>query len=380
MIIKQISLSGFERLYDGYKRSEIEHRKAYGGNIFSFLEHCMIGIELDTITTMELYYLKKFASSIKVIGYEYRNFTSKDEEFDMNQKIDCLMSLHDEMINDDDINKNKSEVDNILPIGCKSYHIIAIFKGASIPSVTGSFIENIFKENDKCFEEYPEETDMVGRIAEAFYNNFYSYIARKSTDLDLVTEYMTNTKFYQYADDTVNLAHVNTPMGELVFFGNDSGTLNRQISHIKSVEKTSPFFVKEMTYLTFVLNTTFSTFMKLYLNSDFVIDNEDLKIVFTSDDIQISESMLDKYKARISNSLDYLISNRKGLNRSSDSNSGFNLNMLNYIFNGSRIKYSIQLTIDQIERLDSILNEIDEMESIKSKIKSFSNTIVDLIG
>ena len=74
------------------------------------------------------------------------------------------------------------------------------------------------------------------------------------------------------------------------------------------------------------------------------------------------------------------VSNRKGLNHSVDGESGPNLNMLNYIFNGSKIKYSIQLTVDQIERLDTILSEVDEMESIKSKIKSFSETIVGLIG
>ena len=124
MVIKQINLSGFERLYDGYKRSENEKRKAYGSNIFSFLEHCMIGIELDMLTTIELYYLKKFASSVKVLGSEYRNFTSKDKEFDMNQKIDCLMSLHDEMVNDDDINTTESEVDNILPINLLFYIIL----------------------------------------------------------------------------------------------------------------------------------------------------------------------------------------------------------------------------------------------------------------
>ena len=379
MVIKQINLSGFERLYDGYKRAETEKRKAYGSNIFSFLEHCMIGIELDGLTTIEIYYLKKFASSVKILSHDYQNFTNKEKEFDMNQKVDCLLDLHNEMINDEDINKTESMVDNILPIGCMSYHVFAIFKGSSIPSVTGSFIEDIFKENGSCFEEYPEESDMENIIAEAFYNNFYSYIARKSTDLDLVTEYMTNTKFYQYGDETVNLAHVNTPMGQLVFFGNNPDNLNKQISHIQTAERTTPFFIKEMTYLTFVLNTTFSTFMKLYLNSNVVVDNEDLKIVFTSDDVQISESILNKYSARISNSLDYLISNRKGLN-SSNSNSGYNLNMLNYIFNGSRIKYSIQLTIDQIEKLDKILKGIDEMEDIKSKIKSFSDTIINLIG
>lgn len=380
MIIKRINLSGFKRLYDGYKRAESERRNSYGRNLIAFLEHCMVGIELDSLTTIEVFYLKKFASSVAVISHNYQNFTNKEKEFDMNQKINGLMSLHDEIINDEDINTSESMVDNILPIGCMSYHVFAIFKGSSITSITGGFVQDIFKENGVLFEEYPEEQYMRDKVAGAFYNNFYSFIARTSTDLDVVTEYMTNTKFYQYAEDDVNLAHVNTPMGQLVFFGNNPSNLNMQISHIKEAEKSSPYFVKDAVYLTFVLNTTFSTFMKLYMNSNFIIDNEDLKIVFASDDIDLSEPIIDKYQARISNSIDYLISNRKGLNSSDKNNSGPNLNMLNYIFNGSKIKYSIQLTVSQIEELDKLLNGVDEMEDIKSKIISLSDTVIKLIG
>ena len=98
MVIKQINLSGFERLYDGYKRAETEKRKAYGSNIFSFLEHCMIGIELDELTTIEIYYLKKFASSVKILSHDYQNFTNKEKEFDMNQKVDCLLDLHNFLV------------------------------------------------------------------------------------------------------------------------------------------------------------------------------------------------------------------------------------------------------------------------------------------
>ena len=137
----------------------------------------------------------------------------------------------------------------------------------------------------------------------------------------------------------------------------------------------SPYFVNDVIYLKFVLNTTFSTFMKLYLNTNFIIDNEDLKILLTSNEVNVSEEILDKYRARISNSMDYIISNRNF-----GDTSVVDINKFNFIFNGSKIKYSIQLTISQIEKLDKLLDGIDELEEIKTKIQTFSNTIENLIG
>ena len=375
MIIKQVNTSELRPLYEGYRRAANEKRKAYGTELFSFLEHCMIAFELDELTTLEVYYLKKFASDVYIISDSYQNFVNSEKMPDFHQKVSGLLEIHDEIINDEDINKHKPLVDNILPIGCKSYHVYVVFKGPSIPSVTGGFVEDIFKENGALLDHYPEMVDLNRKVANMFYNNFYSFIIRKTSDLDLVTSYMTNIKFYQYADDDVNLAHVNTPLGNLTFFGASSDKLNLQIDNIKKNEKVSPYFVNDVIYLTFVLNTTFSTFMKLYLNTNFIIDNEDLKILLTSNEVNVSEEILDKYRARISNSMDYIISNRN-----SGDTSVVDINKFNFIFNGSKIKYSIQMTISQIEKLDKLLDGIDELEEIKTKIQTFSNTIENLIG
>lgn len=375
MIIKQVNTSGLKSLYEGYRKSADEKRKAYGTDLVSFLEHCMIGFELDSLTTIEVYYLKKFASELYIIGSEYNNFTNKDKTPDMYQKVNGLLEVHDEIINDEDIDKTLSYPDNMLPIGCKSYHVYVVFKGASISSISGGFIDDIFKDNGVLPADYPDSFELNMKIANMFFNNFYSYIIKKTSDLDLVTSFMTNTKFYQYADDDVNLAHVNTPLGELTFFGASSDKLNQQISFIKNNQIKSPYFVKDVIYLTFVLNTTFSTFMKLYLNTNFIIDNEDFKIILVSDQVNVSAEIIDKYQARISNFMDYIVANRNSMESSAN-----DINRFNFIFNGSKIKYSIQLTISQIEKLDTILKDIDEMEEIKSKIQTFSNTIENLIG
>ena len=375
MIIKQVNTSGLKSLYEGYRKSADEKRKAYGTDLVSFLEHCMIGFELDSLTTIEVYYLKKFASELYIIGSEYSNFTNKDKTPDMYQKVNGLLEIHDEIINDEDINKTSSYPDNSLPIGCKSYHVYVVFKGASISSISGGFIDDIFKDNGALPADYPDSFELNMKIANMFFNNFYSYIMKKTSDLDLVTSFMTNTKFYQYADDDVNLAHVNTPLGELTFFGASSDKLNQQISFIKNNQIESPYFVKDVIYLTFVLNTTFSTFMKLYLNTNFVVDNEDFKIILASEQVNVSDEIIDKYQARISNFMDYIVANRNSMESSAS-----DINRFNFIFNGSKIKYSIQLTISQIEKLDTILKDIDEMEEIKSKIQTFSNTIEKLIG
>ena len=73
--------------------------------------------------------------------------------------------------------------------------------------------------------------------------------------------------------------------------------------------------------------------------------------------------------------MDYIISNRN-----SGDTSVVDISKFNFIFNGSKIKYSIQLTISQIEKLDKLLYGIDELEEIKTKIQTFSNTIENLIG
>lgn len=378
MTLKQINLSGFKNLYDGYKMAFDEKRKAFGGNLFTYLEHLMVGIELDDITGIELFYLKKFSSKIIVLGDKYTNFVNEANE-NLHNEVDNILKLHDEICNDDDINTSKSYVDNILPIGCKSYHVIAIFKGAAITSIVGPFPENIFidEETKQLAEYYPEPIDLQNKIFELFFNNFYQFIHKHSTDLDLVTEFMTNKKYYDYADGIVNLAHVNTPFGSLEFFGNTPTELNKQITAIKSNLKSLPYFIAESTYFTFVLNTTFSAFLHLFTTTNFVVDNIDPKVVLNNPENKLSDDILSKYQARVSGITSKISELRTSITP--------DITYLNYILSGAGIKYSIQLTAADIaaflnESDHSVFSTIDEFIEIKSIIKNLYNQILGILG
>ena len=379
MKIKQINISGFKRVFEAYQTAFKEKMKGFGSGLFDYLSHSMISLELQEITTIELFYLKKIASDIIVIDKEYSNFTSEKNEFDINQKVEGLLTLHDEMLNDEDINKNTSYIDNILPIGCERYHIIAIFKGSNITSITTPFVEKVFYVDGKFPTSYSGNFLIENTIAELFFKNFYDYMSKQVTDLDLLSEFMTNKKFYQYADNICNIAYVNSPHGELVFFGNSQDVLNRQIDSIRKSQETSPYVLRDNTMITYVMNTTFSTFMKLFLNTNYVVDHQNLKLVFVDESIDISEKILNKYEARLSNYADYLISYKKGLNE--DTN--INLNKFNFIFNGSKIVYSLQIPISDIidkDKLDFMFGEEEEWTNIENSIISTAKMVDSLIG
>lgn len=377
MILKQINTSGLDYLYDGYKAAADEHRSAYTTKLFSYLEHCMIGLEIDEVTTLELFYLKSFASKIFVVGDYYRNFVNKDNYPELHTLVQDSLNIRNEVLSDSDIDKSKSFIDNMLPIGCKSYRVIAVFKGATITSITSGFPNVLFDgDNGRILESFPEPYDLENRVSQLFFKNFYSYIAKKSTDIDIVTETMTNLKFYQYADKLVNLAHINTPFGEIRFFKSDATVFQKQINNIKNNQKTLPFFLSDSVYLTFVLNTTFSTFMKLYLDNDFVVDTQDLKIVADSKAL-LSDDILIKYKNRIATIISNIKESSKPLN-------GKDLNFLNYMFSGNIIKYSIQLSATDINKLmspddRSVFSTIDELVSIKTDISNIYKSVISVI-
>lgn len=376
MQFKKVRVSGFERIFEGMKNCYKEKRQGFGDQLFDFLSHSMVSYELTDITTIELFYLKKFSTSIKIIDKVFGNFIDQEKQFDIHQKIECILDTHNEILNDEDINKEECNIENILPIGCEKYHVIAIFKGSGITSITGPFIGDIFKVDGKFPDIYNGDFLIENKMAELFYSSFYTFISNQITNIDIVTEFMMNKKFYQYSEECCSLAHVNTPFGDIVFFGNTNDKLQNQIKRIKEGLETSPYHIKDQIYLTFVLDTTFSAFMKLFLNTNYVTDHENLKIVFLKEMVSLSDSILEKYNARISNSLDYLISYKKELNNSSN----IDLNKFNFICNGNKIVYSVSISLSGIENIYKILEIEDELMEIKSIMSNYANIINNLIG
>lgn len=381
MKIKKVRVSGFDKLYDGYKACIQDNRAGFGDGLFTFLNHQMVSIELDEFTAMELFYLKKFASSVHVLSHEYKAFVEKEEAIDLNQKVQGLLEVHDSIIGDEDINKETCNPDNILPMGCRLYDVVAIFKGSKILSITGSMIQNLFKDEQGKFEDmYIGNFPMENRIATMFYNAFYSFISAEMTNIDIITEFTTDKSYYRFADSLVSLAHVNSPFGELTLYGNNQQGLTFQINQIKKSMETSPYRIFDDTYLTFCMRTTFNTFMELYLNTPYIIDHENLKLTFNAEEVLVDDSILEKYNAQISNSLDYLSGYKKELANSSD----INLNKFNYIFGGNPITYSVQIPLqDIIDKTyyfgrDDITNH--EIKKICNDISKLSQIAMSIFG
>ena len=377
MIIKSIKVSGFERVYDGYKHSyEEKMMNAYGKQLPEYLSHSMIAIDLDDIGTVELFYLNMFSSSVDILDKTYKNFITKNEENEsMYNTVNGLIELHDSIVKDSDIDKVTAEANNILPIGCIRYHVVAVFQKNAIANITGFMMDRmLFFEDGKFCEDYPGDNLIEKTLSELFYNNFYKFMASRMQELDLVTEFMFKNKFYSYADSVCNLACINTINGNLEFFGRTGDELNFQIRSIKKSQDKLPYYLTNQIYITFVMKTTFNTFFKLYMGSKYITNHENLKISFTNENVKIDEEILEKYTIRIFDFVNQINDIKTELYK----NTNLDLSVFNYILNGSEITYAMQIPMNEIQGfLDSM--DLDH-ESEATEIKKSMNQIVKMVN
>lgn len=397
MIIKKVRACGFEYLFNGYKEAAKIGKSGFGSGMSNYIQHVMLSIELEELTTMELFYLKRMCSSVKILGKDYQNFVSKEKQPDVEQKVASILTIRDEMVKDDDINTNICDIDNILPVGCESYHVMAFFKGDSIMSVTGGVVSEIFSEpielkttdpktgkeeithTYKTWDTYKGDEAMENVLAQAFCNRLYKYMAGRMKDIDLVTEFMTNKEFYNYADAACNIAHVNTPFGQLNFLGTDPEKLALQIDRIKASQESSPYDFDDETNITFILTTSFHLFMQIYMAGENdmwrVIDHENLKLVYLREDISLNDDIITKYSARINAAVNYINSFKKEINEGD-----FDLGKFNFIMNGTQIRYSVQMSLSNIKKFLDTPFDNEETVALKKDIASYEQIVRSVIG
>ena len=397
MIIKKVRACGFEYLFNGYKEAAKIGKAGFGTGLPNYIQHVMLSIELEDITTMELFYLKRMCGDVKILGKEYQNFVSKEKQMDVYQKVESILTIRDEMVKDSDIDKKVCDIDNILPVGCETYHAIAFFKGNAVMAVTGAVINEIFAEpveiktidpktkkeeithSYKTWDTYKGDEAMEEVLAKAFYENLYKYMAGRMKDIDVVTEFMTNKQFYNFADAACNIAHVNTPFGQLNFLGTDPEKLTLQIDRIKASQESTPYDFSDETNITFILTTSFHLFMQIYMADENdmwkVIDHENLKLVYLKEDINLNGDIISKYEARINNAVNYINAFKKEINEGD-----FNLGKFNFIMNGTQIRYSIQMSLSNIKKfLDTPFTD-EEVVALKKDISSYEQIVRSVIG
>ena len=397
MIIKKVRACGFEYLFNGYKEAAKIGKSGFGSGLSNYIQHVMLTIELEDLTTMELFYLKRMCGDVKILGKTYQNFVSKEKQADVYQKVESILAIRDEMVKDSDIDTKVCDIDNILPVGCESYHIIAFFKGDAIMAITGGVISEIFSEpielktvdpktkkeeithTYKTWDSYKGDEAMEEVLAKAFYQKLYKYMAGRIKDIDVVTEFMINNHVYSFADAACNIAHVNTPFGQLNFLGTDPEKLTLQIDRIKASQESTPYDFEDETNITFMLTTSFHLFMQIYMSGENsmwkVIDHENLKLVYLKEDISLNNAIIEKYSGRINAAINYINSFKKEINQGD-----FDLGKFNFIMNGTQIRYSIQMSLANIkEFLNSPFTD-EEINILKKDIGSYEQIVRSVIG
>lgn len=373
MIINSVKACGFERIHEWYKECIQSGRNTFEASFMNYLHHSMISIDLDDISTMELYFLKSFSSMVHVVNYKYQNFiNSKDKE--TYTKVDELLKLQTAISEDSDIDKY-AEPENILPIGCKRYHVVVTFTGPSITNITTIRVESLFVEDSKFNPDYPGNAIVEEKLAGMFYNSFYKHMSDSMTGIDIVTDFMTNKKFYQYSEDGVSLATINSPYGEINFFGSDSDKLNQQIAHIKKNQNKLATNLLDCISLTFVVKSTFNTFFNMYLNyRKNVLDHTNFRLVFADPNVSVDPDIFQKYQVRLNEGFDYMGKFKKQLS----SNPEIDLNVFNYISFGNMMDYSLKFTLKELDEPLPVYN-INEMNVILKKIKALGETSKKII-
>ena len=293
-----------------------------------------------------------------------------------------LLKLSDIISSDDDIKHNHSEL-NILPIGCLNYSAVIVFKGAAVSAITGLMLSDLFRsETGKIMSEYPGDDHMANIIADLFPNKFYEYMRSKVSIIDLTTEYMVNKKFYQYTEEPIELAYINTINGEIVFFGADKKQLDSQIKYQKKSAEKTPCVCEKSIVMDFVLNTSFKTFLDILFNTKSIIDYETLNIVMNKEQISIEEDITAKYGQRILELANVISEYKNDLIKSSNESNQLNFNVFNYIFAGTKIKYSVQIPLSDvtsfIESISDKSGESDEIINIKNSLEKYSAIVRSL--
>lgn len=361
----------YKTIKDG--KSNKEFAIKLGNNMTKLFSHSFITLDISDITLLETFYLKLFSSDNIIFLDTYLNSDNIDI---MSNSINSLMILSESMNNDTDIKIKPSN--SLLPIGCINNHLLVTFTCNTLCNIIGVLPDIFFDELEK------ENISLSDFIIKKFMTNFYNYMSKKITNIDILSDSIIESKYYKYTEDdlSVSLTEVHTPYGMMSFFGDRSSDLNNEINECKRLFSCNNNDINLLPYiktdLYFVITCSFYTFLNIFtkLPSSSFIDWKDFKILMSPDNkllLNISSlpNNLDKYKIRINSKIDEFIKNRNNLS----SDKEYNLLKYNFILGSSMTKFTLKLSLNDISNKINILNNIINKEKIDNYLDYESNYI-----
>ena len=93
MIFKKIRLCGIERIHEGYSKG-IPDGRDFGAHLYNLLDHCMASLELENLSKMEVFFLKKFSTNVTIIDKSFGNFVDKEKDPALYAHVQALLKFH----------------------------------------------------------------------------------------------------------------------------------------------------------------------------------------------------------------------------------------------------------------------------------------------
>ena len=144
------------------------------------------------------------------------------------------------------------------------------------------------------------------------------------------------------------MSHVNTPYGIINFVNSDALQIQNELSKASRIFTLDESIIEEAfknTIIYFEVKSTFYTFLEMFMKlpTKFFSDYEDIKILLKDNEIIIPDGY-DQYTVRLNTIIEKLILFRDSFTK--ENNNG--VEKFNYILLNTPIKYTLQLSLDDI--------------------------------
>jgi hypothetical protein len=359
--VKAVNLDLLENAYNTGILHATDYTKDFGRNLPLLLSHIKISFIIKEISILEAYMLKRFCNGemIDIETYMDDNKVNINKYPITNRNVQTLITLNNTIDSDDDVSVKPGVM--LFPAKCVEKKCIVTFQGSSVLSILGTitrhpdcfFVKvNTYladNANGRSKEEIINDLLIEGLIKE-----FYSFMTRKIQYMDLLTDATLDTCYLSHARNAentlVSLAHINSIYGDIPFINIDSDSYRQILTTIKNNKETISIQNKkipmETTEVFFVCNTTFYTFMELflYLPIGCVQESTDIKAIYSSTDFIIPQE-LSKYKSRITTIIGRLKDERISV---SNENSVDNYNLIEL---NTRIQYTVKFKLSEASNI-----------------------------
>lgn len=335
------------------------YKKQNSENITNVLNHASISMDINEISIIEAFMLKQFASdSIFTFETNIDNSLIDKEKYPEYKEIsENIFDLTNTMNNDEDIEYKPTAV--LFPSVCLTKHVLVIFTGDRLHNIFSSvpdlFFDEMFSklhiENDRKSypTELPSKEILDNTVIEWFYKHFYKFINNKLSNINLFTDVTIKEEYYDVNDNNgVFMSHVNTPYGIINFVNSNALQIQNELSKASRIFTLDESIIEEAfknTIIYFEVKSTFYTFLEMFMKlpTKFFSDYEDIKILLKDNEIIIPDGY-DQYTVRLNTIIEKLILFRDNFTK--ENNNG--VEKFNYILLNTPIKYTLQLSLDDI--------------------------------